>query len=148
MTYVDSDPVIATLHLRGVWLHDPDNPEGTIKHYPYGNLSGGLGRDIEQVTSHYAGRVFPVVDYGEHQDDVMSVSVQVVRPDPYFPQSGNLRSLKDFSELRRPVMARDRGGRAVVGAIEGWRESQSGRDIHQVGFSVRQVDRAVELVGV
>lgn len=144
----DSEPGLTTLRIQGVWIHNPKNPEGTVKHYPYGNQSGGKSITVEQQARQYAGRRYPVVDYGESQDDVMSVAIQTIRNDPYYPESGTLLSLIQFSERRQTLMVRDGFGRGVIGSIEGFAEAQAGPDIHTVSFSVRQVDTVAETVEV
>jgi hypothetical protein len=148
MPYSDSEPSVVELDLRGIWIHDPDDPEGTIKHFPYGNQAGKLDVELEQSATHVAGRQFPITDFGDFLDIVMGVSVQVIYADPYYPMSGTLYDLMTARLSKRAFTVRDGGGRMVTGIIEGWSEGQAGRDTHSVSFNVRQDDRPETLVEV
>lgn len=146
MAYSESAPVEGSVSFSGVWVHDPDDPEGTITRYPYGNASGGFTLSVQQESRHYAGRVFPVTDYGEFQDDVLSVGIDIMNDDPYYPNSGDVQSIYDFATLRRTVTVRDGSGRIATGAIETWGESSGGPGVFRVTFTVRQTHTVVVTV--
>src|SRR5690606_40024069 len=63
------------LQLEGVWIHDPDDPEGTIHQFRFGRNNKSSSIDIGGKEQVFAGRRFPVYDFGEHQKDSVTVSV-------------------------------------------------------------------------
>lgn len=138
-----SDSEIATaepLQLQAVWIHDPDDPEGTLVHYPYSSFEDrNSGIDIPADAKFYAGRTYPSFDLSVHEELNMSVQVQIIRDDPYFPGSGTYDDLLAFARNRKSVVVRDGQGRVLVGPLLGLSESGTHYG-YAVSFSISQMD--------
>lgn len=135
MAYRDSLPVVAQLDLVGVWVHDPADPAGTIRHYPYGSAAREQTVDVMGTALYYAGRTYPVVDHGPHAAESVSVSVQV----PHGPDwRGAVDSLRELAHSRATILYRDNRGRSMPGVVSGYRESDQ-RWGTQVSLTVTRV---------
>jgi len=123
--------------LEGVWIHDPDSAQDTVKNYRFGKDAKNSSIDIIGAKHVFAGRRFPVFEYGEHQEDKVSVSIIVDHGPDYMQQ---LQELRDFAELKKTIVYRDNRGRMFYGAISGFSDSDKsyGSD---VSFEVQRVDR-------
>lgn len=122
MPYSDSDPVEATLSLTGVWLHDPLDAEGTVRNYLYGGASRSTGLDVASAPVRYAGRTFPVYDYGEAEDEKIGVAIDVPHGETW---AGQLADLTAFARARRTLVYRDNRGRDVYGTLAGYNEDDA-----------------------
>jgi hypothetical protein len=142
MPYTDSDPVTEGLQLEGMWLHDPLDAEGTIYQFRYGRAARSASRDVEQEGLVFAGRRYPVVDYGEHQADEYGVRVQVHNGDDW---AADLAALVDFAESRRTLHFRDNRGRAAYGTLQGHQESDETWGT-TVSFTFSTVDHELDEV--
>lgn len=134
--YSDSAEITAGLDLQGVWIHDPLDPEGTSTQFLYGRSSRSDQVDALGSSQFYAGRQFPVTDYGEHEQDTWSVTLVV----PHGPDWGTQISvIRDFAQAKRTLCVRDNRGRVYFGTISGF-----GRDDQHIGttvsFDVQRVD--------
>jgi hypothetical protein len=133
------------LQLDAVWIHDPDDPEGTLLHYPYSSFDDrNSGIEIPSDAKHYAGRVYPAYDFSLHEQLSMKVQVQIIRDDPYSTGKGTYQDLEAFVRSRRPVTVRDGAGRVVTGPLQGL--SESGTHYGFVAsFVVNQIDLGLVL---
>lgn len=113
MPYADSSPVDADLALQGVWLHDPLDAEGTVEHYPYGPAKTS-SIITTQAGIMYAGRTYPVVDFGEHEEQPVSVIVHV--PAGSTAQT-DVAALEAWARARRTIWLRDGRGRSMPGTV-------------------------------
>jgi hypothetical protein len=138
----DSDPETGTLGLVGVWLHDPDDPEGTAANFPYGSASREHTVDSAGSPAYYAGRTFPVVDYGEHEEESVSIAIQVPHGSTY---ATDLETLDAFARSKRTVWYRDNRGRSFAGTITSYKV-QDQKYGASVALVVTRVDHAVEEV--
>jgi hypothetical protein len=120
VSYTDSAPVSATLTLQGVWVHDPDDPGGTAYNLPYGKAARSGSLEVAEQENTYAGREFPVVDFGEFTAERYDVRVDV----PFGPTHGaDVAALKGFIRARKLIVFRDNRGRVVAPAkLSGFRE--------------------------
>ena len=118
--YTDSDPVTTELELLGVWIHDPDSPDDSARHYPYGKAQRETAVDVMGEGLYYAGRTYPVTDYGEHQAQEFRVTVDIPFGQDWLSATGALRTL---AESRRTLFFRDNRGRALAGQMRDYRES-------------------------
>jgi hypothetical protein len=133
MPSTDSDTGSSTLDLTGVWLHDPLDPEGTAKHYQIGDESSrSMSVSPQQAGTFYAGRTFPVFDYGSTQSDAVSVGFFVPKGggflDPVsagWARPAELDELVSFAESRRTLCYRDNRGRKVFGAPGDYNEADT-----------------------
>jgi hypothetical protein len=118
MPYTDSDPAEVTLTLSGVWLHDPLDAEGSTASFPYGRATREHGIDPGGTATHYAGREYAVMEYGEHTAEALSVAIHV----PNGPDFGTqLAGLEDFERSRRALWLRDNRGRSFAGVMNGFK---------------------------
>lgn len=123
MAYADSEVVIGQLHLQGVWLHDPLDPENTARFYPYGADSRESTVDVDAGGTQYAGREFPVIDYGEGGSEVETIRLVVPHGPAYQEQLDELRA---WARARRTLHLRDNRGRNLQGHLSGLRASDQG----------------------
>lgn len=136
MAFADSAPVTGRLDLIGVWIHDPDDPEATIRAYPYGASSRERTVDTMPTGNHYAGRAFPVVDFGEFEGEAVSVSVQIPHGATWREDVVQARALMS---RRQTMLYRDNRGRVVPGTLSGYRETDQEWGT-LVAFTVTRVD--------
>lgn len=112
-----SEPVTAEVYFLGVWIHDPDDPEGTIRQYLYGRASRSDTTTVEQAQHHYTGRKLPVTHWGEHQDDTWQITVDVPEDTDRLETTDTLR---EWAQARRTLVARDNRGRVFAGTMGGF----------------------------
>ncbi|GAA4082748.1 hypothetical protein [Actinomadura miaoliensis] len=115
--YSDSDPATTRLELEGAWIHDPADPAGTVRHYRFGKATRDTKIDIGGTSLTFAGRRFPVVEYGEHQDDQYGIRVQIPDGDTYRAELDDLRA---FAEAKTTLVFRDNRGRQMHGTMSGY----------------------------
>lgn len=132
---VENDPLI----LEGVWLHDPDRPQSTVKQYRFGRDVRSSSRDIGGTSLVFAGRRFPVVEYGEHQDDIISIRVDVAHGETY---QAELESLQEFAELKKTLVFRDNRSRVMFGTMSGFADNDQATG-SEVNFDMNRVSREV-----
>ncbi len=118
--YTDSLAAEASLTLEGVWIHDPLDPVGTVEQYLYGRAARSTEVDVASSSLAYAGRAFPVFEYGEHQSDQFNLTIAVPNDENW---AATLATLVDFAGSRRTLCVRDNRRRRVFGALSGYRET-------------------------
>lgn len=136
MAYADSATASAVLTLEGMWVHDPADPEGTVHNYPYSKSSRSSTVDLLSEGTYFVGRTYPVMDYGEHQNDTFSVRIDIPNGTDWF---GDLGTLQSFALSRTTLCFRDGRGRVFFGGMSGFSESDEDWGT-QVSFSVSRVD--------
>lgn len=135
MTSTLSAPVTGAVALAGVWLHDPDDAQATAVNYLYGTGKSDALDTLGQGTL-YAGREYPVVDFGEGVNATVSVTIHV----PTGPTwASELAALSEIAAWKRTVMYRDSRGRKVPGVVGDYGRSDQ-RWGTEVTFTVSQVD--------
>lgn len=134
----DSDPVDATLILQGTWIHDPSDPANAIDsahHFPYGGAAGALEPDTGGAGTLYAGREFPVFDYGEHTTERLTGTAHIPHGTTWLD---DLTALRGFITRRSTVCVRDGRGRRVFGVFRATESDQQWGTA--VPWSVERVD--------
>ncbi len=144
MSYTDSEPVTGSLTLQGLWIHEPSDPEGTVRQFLYGRAGRQAGIALSQVGAYYAGREQPVFDYGEHETDTLSVRIDVPESDTW---RADIDALAAYARLRALVTVRDNRGRVVVGSLSGYAESDQDWGT-QVSLQLTRADQTVTTVTV
>lgn len=132
MAYADSEAGTGTLALQGVWIHDPLDPQETVEQYLYGGAARTARISPAQAGTRYAGRMYPVFDYGEFQDDDLQVSIVVPHGETWATEVADLEA---FAQSRRTLCVRDNRGRLLFGTITGFTENDR-RDGTAFGFTV------------
>ena len=139
MPFIDSDPSTEELDLQGVWIHDPLDPEATVKHYPHGKAQRSSQIDTGGTEQFFAGREKPVVDYGEHTGRTYFATIDIFES---LTHQDEVEELTEFAELKRAVVLRDNRGREMYGIIYGFvvHDANWGSAVQ---FSFRQVDEEI-----
>lgn len=137
MAYKDGEPVAGSVTLEGVWLHDPDDPEGTARNYRFGKAARSGTLEVSQQDTQYAGREYPVTDFGPFTTERVDVRVDV----PFGPAwAGDLAGLRAFVTARKAVMFRDNRGRALSPAVLSGLREQDVETGTQVTFQASRSD--------
>lgn len=111
--FIDSVAVSVTIMLEGVWLHDLVDPAGSLRQYRYQAGARKENYDAETELLHFAGRPFPVADYGEHGEQGVDVAL-------FVPYGGDgIAYLRSVIERRVMVVYRDNRGRVMFAALHG-----------------------------
>lgn len=142
MPYTDSDPQTSSVALEGVWLNDPEDAEASASNFIYGKAARSFSHAHQSDAIHYAGRMYPVVDYGEQVDDTYDVALQVPHGTDWVTK---LEELTSFTALHRTILFRDNRGRVVYGVLSGYAETDTEWGT-QVGFQMHRVDFDEEVV--
>ena len=114
MAFNDSDVVSASLDLLGVWLHDPDDPAGTSRQYLYHGGSRQEEGTVKADQLQFAGRTYPVTEFGDTSEQSVSVTFVIPWDDDYEVAVENFRN---FVSQRKLVCYRDVRGRKVFGTV-------------------------------
>lgn len=144
MPFSDSDPDTITLNLQGTWLHDPLDAESTAAQYLYGGPAKETSIDTMPAGTLYAGRPYAVTDYGEHEDESVSVTIHIPNGST---RASEVAELKAWARLRSAVWLRDGRGRSLPGTISAFREQDTNFGT-SVAFTLSRVDYATEEVTV
>lgn len=102
---------MARLHLQGVWLHDPRDPEATSWHFRFNGDGAKESGDVEAVLTKTVGRRRPVVDFGEAVTEALTVQIEVE------DESKDLEALRRLVAARRTLCYRDTKGRKMYGVV-------------------------------
>lgn len=130
-----ADEVEATLTLVGVWIHDPTDAANTVCSYPYGGTRKSIDKDTLGAATYFDGRADPVVDYGEHRDEQLNVTIHVPHGSTWRTQ---LDELDAFVDDRTTMCVRDARGRRLFAALEGYSETDQQWGT-EVNFRARRV---------
>lgn len=144
MAYTDSATFTAGIEWNGVWLHDPVNADDTARLYLYGGPSRSASIAVAAEGRAYAGRVYPVYDYGDHQEDHFPVGIDVPFSDTW---EAELAVLRGFAAHRQALVFRDNRGRVVQGAMTGYSEEDTTSGT-AVSFTFVRTDTDTVLVTV
>lgn len=139
MPFTDSASVTGVLPLRGVWIHDPDSPEDTIRNFAYGANQRSDTFDPMGNGSYFSGRSAPVFDYGDPVGETYDLVIDVPYGDGH---DESLAMLREFARSRKNVWIRDNRGRAVYGAIGSVKTTDTAYG-EQVSFTVTAAHRTI-----
>ena len=142
MPFTDSDSVDVSLPIRGVWLHDPDDPEETVCSFPYGADQRSDSFDAMQAGAYYVGHTDPIFDYGDPSAFSVDVTVDVHHGSDYVE---NLALLREFAAMRKSLWFRDNRARAVHGSMSNLKVSDQAWGA-SVSFTFTKSHRAVSTV--
>ncbi|MBB6451979.1 hypothetical protein HNQ94_000400 [Salirhabdus euzebyi] len=109
-TYSESNVGSNSVTFKGVWLHDVTDTD-TLHHF----MADGSGRDTQWAAQsaniYFAGRKSPVTYFGDQEEDVLTVTLEM------------LRDWEDYERLNQIIKAknivcyRDGRGRKIFGTI-------------------------------
>lgn len=120
MPGTDGPVTSAVLHLQGLWLHDPIDPAGTAVNLRYGRAGRSSTTELLSQDSYYAGRTYPVVDYGPYVSETLRVTGII----PHGPDWADaLEALRARALSRTALVVRDNRGRAFTGSLSGLDEA-------------------------
>ena len=142
--FTDSTETVADreLGLQGIWLHDPTDAENTVRQFLYGKDNRSTAIETKGTTQQFAGRVFPVTDFGEHEEEDISVTVDIPHGPTHRIEEADLRA---FTEKKKTLYFRDNRGRACYGTMSGYQQNDQSWGV-TVGFKFGRVSFATEEV--
>lgn len=114
--YSESAVSAAALTLHGVWLHDPADVS-SVHHFDFHDEGTRHPRSHEAALLSYAGRSKPVVEFGEGDDEDVSVDLQLHR------DTSDEAALEELYARRTTLLYRDARGRKVYGVLLGLDET-------------------------
>lgn len=140
----DSEVTLASpVRLVGLWIHDPDNASQSSTQFMYGKDSRSYNIDIGGSTMVFAGREFPVTEFGEHRNDTFSVDVII----PHGPEYHSDREmLRNMVITRKTMCFRDNRGVVVYGTVGSLGEDHESHG-SSFSFEVTRVHREIFEVG-
>lgn len=141
-TYSVATVADTELALQGVWMHDPTDDANTVHQFLYGKDGRATALDTVGTTQQFAGRTFPVVDFGEHEEEDITVSVDIPHGPDHYTEEAALRA---FMELKRTLVFRDNRGRAIYGTMSGYNQADQAWGV-TVGFKMSRVSYDIEEV--
>ncbi len=144
MPFTDSDPHVITLDISGVWIHDPDDPEGTLRQFRYGANQRGDSYDSGAAATYYVGKEDPVFDFGDSSGTTADFTIDVYHGPDY---TENMITLRQYAAMKKNVWIRDNRSRAIYGTITGFKTSDQEWG-SSVSFTFVKAHRAVTKVTV
>jgi hypothetical protein len=137
-TYADSYPITATTpSITGLWLHDPADMNGTLRHFPYGD-AGPEGIGTEEQLLQFVGRQYPVVEAGVSESQ--SLAIQAVLPFSDADQRAQVEWWRARKRARATLLLRDGRGHAHAGYLAGDVTITPTRQGSTIGASFQRVD--------
>lgn len=100
--------------LQGVWIHDVDDPEGTIRQFLYSERGRKHAVQVATNVMQLAGRTYPMYAYGENETRDVGVTLQVAFGTTY---DDDMDALAALNTSRKQHVYRDGRGRLVFGSI-------------------------------
>lgn len=100
--------------LQGIWVHDVDDPQGTIRQYLYSEQGRKNVETVATNVQQFAGRTYPVYAYGENETREVGVTLQVPYGTNY---ADDMDALAALNVSRTQHVYRDGRGRLIFGSI-------------------------------
>lgn len=108
--YVDSESVTISSEFSGVWLHEVNDPEGTVYQFKYDGGGRSSLWEVEGVQMQFAGRKNVVTQTTEFEHDSISFTLDLVTKE----EESRLASIVKSGNI---VCYRDRRGRLMYGVF-------------------------------
>jgi hypothetical protein len=141
-----SEVAASTATLRGMWLADPTDPEGTVVRFPYGGVGRQHGLDRAKTAMQFVGRAYPVYDVGEARAETIQVSTTIPGDDiDAVAQYALARAIGENADI---VLYRDGRGRKMYAMPSDWSSTDLEMGGYQVTFLLNRVDYDEALPGV
>lgn len=134
-----TDSAIASIAgpvLQGVYLHDPDDPEGTIHQFFYAPSGKTEQAAIASDMLVFAGRSRPVAEFGENQTETLDVEFTIPFDDSW---ASEVEQARATWSVFRTYAYRDGRGRTWYGVLRSikYHDQENGT---QVSFTFERVD--------
>ena len=134
-----TDSAIATISgpgLQGVYIHDPDDPEGTLHQFFYAPSGKTEQAEIASELLEFAGRIRPVAEFGEVQTETLDVEFTVPFDDSWASEVEQARSTW---QAFKTYAYRDNRGRTWYGVLRNikYQDEEHGTT---VSFTFERVD--------
>jgi hypothetical protein len=100
--------------LLGVYLHDPEDPQGTIRQFLYAPSGKTEKRAVASEMLVFAGRTRPVAEFGDAETDTLDVTLVVPWDDSWY---GGTEALRSIYRTFRTYAYRDSRGRSWYGVL-------------------------------
>ncbi|MFF4467955.1 hypothetical protein ACFYZ3_00200 [Streptomyces sp. NPDC001599] len=115
MASTTSDPQTAVApELQGLWMHDPLSPEDTITQFLYGGAANTEAVGVTSTALQFAGRKYPVYDFGDPEAASFDISIQVPFSDTWYDE---IALLKTLPSSRTTMCFRDSRRRVFFGVV-------------------------------
>ena len=103
--------------LTAVWIHDPEDPEATVRQFAYG--ASGRRDEVSVVGAglYFVGRTLPMFDFGEHEGRSVSLTLIVPYGDDWSEKIDWLETT--LARSRKAWVYRDDRGRLIYGVVLG-----------------------------
>lgn len=101
-----------TLGIVGVLIHDPTDALLSLRAYPLNAGGAKEKREVESALLQYAGREYPVVEFGTSGSDSIDVQLSA---EGLYPTANLMDDLKALVERRKVLCYRDKRGRVLYG---------------------------------
>lgn len=144
MAHTDTAVQTAGIAFQGVWIHDPADPIDTVRQFVYGRSARSASIAVETQGHNYAGRTFPVYDYGDYEDNQFPVALTVPFGTTW---TADMAALQAFAEYRRTLVIRDNRGRVFYGVLTAYMEKDEDFGT-TVSFTFIRVDQETVTVTV
>ncbi|WP_031405259.1 DNRLRE domain-containing protein [Geobacillus vulcani] len=105
-TYADSLIVSESISLQGIWLHEADNPAGTLHQF---RLISDRSENWQPTAAmmQFAGRRLPVAEYDDTEQRSVSVKITLLK------DSGDKEALEKLIHSKNTLCYRDARGRKM-----------------------------------
>ncbi len=101
-------------------MHDPADSAITIRQFLYGKDSRSTSIDTSSTTQQFAGRTFPVTDFGEYEAEDITIQVDIPHGPTHRTEEDDIRG---FMEYKKTLFLRDNRGRAAYGTMSGFNQA-------------------------
>ncbi|GMA52073.1 hypothetical protein GCM10025857_34300 [Alicyclobacillus contaminans] len=115
----DSQAVTASVTFSGIWLHDPQAPDSTIRNWHLREQQRTLQTQYTQTMVQFEGRPLPVADIADQKTQQVQVTVNC--------RSGtdDLTALYALIDSQTTLLYRDSRGRKIYGVVAAIPETEN-----------------------
>jgi hypothetical protein len=136
-TTVGPSSVITAPLLAGIWLHSTADPAGTENPYPYQSATRTEALQVEAYPLQFVGRTFPVIEYGEQEQQTMKLGLMVPWSDTH---DEDVAQVRGYARGRATLCYRDNRSRLIFGAIPGEVDVSDEANGSIITFDLMRVD--------
>lgn len=111
-TFADSATASESVTLKGIWIHDVADSADTVHNFRYDQRGRSFSRSYESQSFRFAGRTFPVTEFGDGEDVNVRVLLQTMKDED------DLEELRSLLARKATLCYRDERGRKVFGTAD------------------------------